>query len=217
MFRALKSELEQVPLFVVNDGSSDKTASILENLKSEFPRLQVAHHQKNAGYGAALLTGARSAHAAGFEFGLFMDSDLTNDPALIKVFYSKIQNGNADVYKASRYIDGGGMDGVPFKRQLISKTGNFIASSLFGVGVRDVTNGFRAVRLSLLTDLTFQERGFPSILEEMWLLKKKKAKFEEIAYILTSRSSTDKPSTFKYNFKMFWNYFKYALRARFTR
>lgn len=213
MFKVLDASLPDVPLYVVNDGSADQTPNILENLKAQYPRLKVLHHQKNAGYGAALLTGARAAHQDHFEFGLFMDSDLTNDPQLIKVFEQKIQAGSADVYKASRYVDGGGMSGVPLKRRMISIIGNFIASSLFGVGVHDVTNGFRAVRLAMIADVQFTERGFPSILEEMWLLKKKGAKFQEIPYVLTSRTDGDQNSKFRYNAKMFWNYLKYALKA----
>ena len=51
----------QAQLMVVNDGSSDRTAEILELLMKNYPRLRVLHHEYNQGYGAALKTGLQAA------------------------------------------------------------------------------------------------------------------------------------------------------------
>lgn len=214
--RVLTTKLPTSRLFVVDDGSSDKTAEILRGLEREQLPLSVVYCAANGGYGAALLQGAHAARAAGFDFGLFMDSDLTNDPELIPVFEEAIQQGN-DVVKASRYIPQGGMSGVPWFRQAVSRYGNVIASALCGIGVRDCTNGFRAVRLSLLADVRFEERGFPSIVEEVYLLKRAGASFGEIPYILTARSDNQDGSKFRYNVKTFYRYLKYCVLAAFVR
>jgi dolichol-phosphate mannosyltransferase len=199
-------------LFVVNDGSRDTTQQILEGLVSAELPFTVVSYQINRGYGAALLEGAKAARADGFDFGLFMDSDLTNDPALIPMFEKAVQEP-IDVVKASRYVPTGGMLGVPWFRQIISKTGNRVASLLFNVGIRDCTNGFRAVRLSLLENVTFQERGFPSIVEELYLLKRAGARFAEVPYVLTARTDNQAGSKFRYNFQTFYRYFKYCVLA----
>ncbi len=214
--QVLQTQLPDVRLYAVNDGSSDKTLSILKRLASEGYPLEVINHEQNKGYGAAILTGARAAHKDGFEFGLFMDSDLTNDPNLIPTFYHRLNEGTVDLIKASRYIQGGGMQGVPFKRQIITILGNKVASSLFQMGINDCTNGFRAVRLSLISDLQFKERGFPSIIEELYYLKLKGARALEIPYILTSRQD-DRTSKFRYDFNTFYTYFKYAFKAFLSR
>ena len=203
-------------LFVVNDGSRDLTEQIIRQEQLSQPLLRVVSYPNNKGYGAALLEGAKAARAAGFDFGLYMDSDLTNDPELIPVFARAIQR-DVDVVKASRYIKDGGMSGVPLYRQMISRLGNLIASLLCGIGIRDCTNGFRAVRLSLLEGVSFRERGFPSIMEELWVLKEKGAKFSEIPYILTSRNGDQKGSSFRYNIRMFYRYLKYCVLAAFVR
>jgi dolichol-phosphate mannosyltransferase len=214
--RVLAAKLPPTLLFVVDDGSSDNTAEILRGLEREPLPLRVVYCPVNGGYGAALLEGAKAARTAGFDFGLFMDSDLTNDPELIPVFENAIQTG-VDVVKASRYIPQGGMSGVPWFRQAVSRYGNVIASKLCGIGVRDCTNGFRAVRLSLLADVRFKERGFPSIVEEVYLLKRAGAVFSEVPYILTSRSDNQDGSKFRYTFQTFYRYLKYCVLAALHR
>jgi len=185
---------------------------ILQSLANEGLPFSLVSYDQNQGYGAALITGARSAAEMGFDFGLFMDSDLTNDPELIPQFHKAIQ-GNVDVVKASRYIPTGGMSGVPMYRQMISRYGNVIASTLFNIGVRDCTNGFRAVRLSMLKDLSLKERGFASIMEELYHLKKLGARFKELPYTLTSRLDDQDGSKFRYTWRTFYNYFKYCVKA----
>lgn len=201
----------KMQLFIVDDGSSDATFELASAVAQKHPRkLVVLRHKKNQGYGAALQTGARSAAKRGFKYVLFMDSDLTNDPKFIPDFYAQIPY-DYDCVKASRYIKGGKMDGVETHRQLISKTGNLLASALFGLGIKDCTNGFRMLKVSTVRTLTYHERGFASILEEMLFLKKQRASIIEIPTVLTSRKKTQ--THFMYNPATFWNYLKYALAA----
>jgi dolichol-phosphate mannosyltransferase len=193
----LSREVPDAKLFVVNDGSKDDTKVVLQALAAfGFPFCLVSY-SANRGYGSALLVGAAAALEAGFDFGLFMDSDLTNDPALIPQFERAIQ-GPVDVVKASRYIESGGMRGVPLYRQMITRTGNKLASVLFGMGIKDCTNGFRAVRLAMLRD-------------------KQGARATEIPYILTSREEGGGKSKFRYNASTFYRYLKYCVKAAFVR
>jgi len=213
--KVITGSLPSSRLFVVDDGSRDRTREILRGLASPELPFTLVECAQNGGYGAALLEGARAAHAAGYDFGLFMDSDLTNDPALIPVFEEAVQH-NVDIVKASRYVANGGMEGVPWFRQVISRCGNVVASSLCRVGIHDCTNGFRAVRLSMLSGVRLQERGFPSIVEEVYLLKRAGARFSEVPYVLTSRTENQAGSKFRYNFSTFYRYFKYCVLAAFV-
>lgn len=198
-------------LFVVNDGSKDRTSQILDNLGEKYKDdMVVVNRDLNQGYGAALQTGIKKAYQCGFDFCIFMDSDLTNHPSFLKKFVELIDSGY-DCVKASRYIPGGMMENVPFYRQIISKLGNSIASTLFGVGIRDCTNGFRMVRLELIKDIKFKQNNFSIIVEELYYLKCRRAKITEIPNILTSRINTK--TSFRYTPRIFWDYFKYAFRA----
>lgn len=196
-------------MVVVNDGSRDKTAQILLQLKQKYmDRLIIETHKVNQGYGAGLASGVKKANGLGFSHAVFMDSDLTNSPHDLKKFAAKVEY---DLVKASRYIPGGKMVGVPWKRRAFSQAGNLISRACFRMGLRDYTNGFRMVRTDLLSGYRYQEKGFAIILEEMYFLKKKRARCAEIPVTLTSRVNT--ASHFHYTLTQIWAYLKYALKA----
>jgi dolichol-phosphate mannosyltransferase len=215
--REVCAALEKLPetcaLLVVEDGSRDGTRRVLERLAAEQPLLKIIPHPRNMGYGRALRTGIEQAARDRYEYALFMDSDLTNDPADIPRFVVEMKRGT-DVIKASRFTGNGRMEGVPLRRALISKTGNAIARLLFGVGVRDCTNGFRAVRVPILARMDLTENSFPVIVEELYQAKFLASTYAEVPVVLTSRSGVQRPTSFSYKPATFRKYFGYALRAR---
>jgi dolichol-phosphate mannosyltransferase len=196
-------------LVVVNDGSADGTDAILSALAAGTPLVDVVTHAANRGYGAALVTGAARAAARGFEYGLFMDSDLTNDPRDIPRFADKMREG-FDVIKATRFSGGGRMVRVPWQRAMVSHAGNVVARALFGLPLRDCTNGFRAVRTSLLTRMDLRERGFPVIVEELYWCRFLATSFAEVPVTLTNAG---RASSFRYRPSVFASYLRYPWRA----
>lgn len=211
--REIAAVLDTMPnrtaLITVDDGSSDGTATILQALAERHPVLDIVTHPVNRGYGAALVTGAARAAARGLDYALFMDSDLTNDPRDIPRFEAKMRDG-VDVIKASRYIAGGRMVGVPWRRAVISRLGNAVARALFGLPLHDCTNGFRAVRTSLLTRMTLEERGFPVIMEELYWCRFLATSFAEVPVTLTNAG---RASSFRYRPSVFASYLRYPWRA----
>jgi glycosyltransferase involved in cell wall biosynthesis len=173
--RAVCAAVHQLPtravLIVVDDGSTDATPGILARLRSEGNAFTTVTHERNRGYGEALRTGARSAAADGYDYVLFMDSDLTNDPASLPLFLQKMREG-CDVIKASRYARGGGVVGVPAWKVGISFLGNRIARFLFRLPLTDSTNGFRALRTEIFRRLEITEPGFASIMQEIHQAKR---------------------------------------------
>lgn len=213
---AVCKTLESIPcpnaLFVVNDGSTDNTGNILEQLTSEYTKLTLLNHKKNRGYGSALQTGIAKAVASGFNYVLFLDSDLTNDPKYLPFFIAKMEEGY-DVIKASRYIKGGATKGVPALKAFISVVANRIASILYGLPIRDCTNGFRAVKTDILHQMQLHENGFAVIMEELYQAKFLAKSFCEIPYTLTARTESTRSSSFTYHPKVFYGYLKYALKS----
>jgi glycosyltransferase involved in cell wall biosynthesis len=213
---AVTAQLRRMPqrsvLAVVNDGSRDRTAEILEAMAERVQPVAIIHHPGNRGYGAALRTGVDYAAAQGFDYCVFMDSDLTNDPADLPAFAAEMQRGT-DVIKASRFRGGGGMQGVPWQRAIFSVMGNYIARVLFGLGVKDCTNGFRAVKTSILRRMDLRERSFPVIVEELYYCKFLASTFSEVPVVLTSRSGDQRPTSFTYDSKTLKKYFSYAWKS----
>ena len=209
-------ELERVPhrsrLIVVDDGSSDGTAAILHRIGLAQPLLQVVTHPVNRGYGAALRTGVEVAHEGRFDYVLFMDTDLTNSPADVPRFVAAMERG-ADVVKATRYSGGGGVRGVPFSRWIISAVGNRVARTLFGIPIHDCTNGFRAVKVSLLKRMELRERRFPVIMEELHWCRFLARTYAEVPVVLTARQADQRPTAFVYRPSVFWSYLRYPVLA----
>lgn len=213
---AVDAALSRLPnrtaLIVVDDGSSDLTGGRLDGLDPAHPRLVVERHPANRGYGAALKTGTNAAASAGFEYVVFMDSDLTNDPRYLSAFAERMADG-ADVIKASRYVLGAGVSGVPRWKVTVSVLGNWVARLLFRLPVRDCTNGFRAVRTNLLTAIELEENGFAVIMEELYLLRSLASSYAEVPITLTARSGVLRPSSFSFGPRALWRYLKYPLLA----
>jgi len=212
---AVCQALDRLPaparLIVVDDGSGDGTAAVLARLSTE-PRLTIVSHEANRGYGAALRSGVEAADRAGSDIVMFMDSDLTNDPADIARLLAAMGPG-VDVVKATRYRGGGGMRGVPMTRRLISRAGNTVARAWFRIGLSDCTNGFRALRTALALRLRLRETGFPIIVEELYCCVFIARGFAEVPVTLTNRTSDLRQTSFAYRPSVFWRYLKYAFLA----
>jgi dolichol-phosphate mannosyltransferase len=200
----------ETAIIVVDDGSVDRTGAELANVAEGRPRVLLVRHPTNRGYGAALRSGALRAASREFDYVLFMDSDLTNDPTYLTDFAEKMQEG-FDVIKASRYIAGGGVDGVPWMRVLASKLGNRVARALFGVPVHDCTNGFRALRTTLVTSIDLHEEGFAVIMEELYRVQRLSPSYAEVPIILTVRDPYLRPSSFSLDPIAMMRYLKYPL------
>lgn len=210
--RVLDSLPYRTALIVVDDGSTDATRDILKRLGPEHSKLVVLTHERNAGYGSALRSGIKKAVTDGFDYALFMDSDLTNDPNDIPRFVAKMLEAY-DMIKASRYCKGGAVVGVPAYRVIISVIGNRVARFLYRLPLTDCTNGFRAVKVSFLSKITLTEPAFSIIMEELYYAKFLAKSFCEIPVVLTTRTEEQRPTTFGYPLTVFYRYFKYAIKS----
>jgi dolichol-phosphate mannosyltransferase len=214
--RAVCEELRKLPnrskLIAVNDGSKDRTGDILAGLSASEPQLTILNSDRNSGYGSALRFGLEQAARNEYEYVLFMDSDLTNDPRDIPRFAARMEE-NVDVVKATRYSNKGAVSGVPFYRVAISFLGNHLSHLLYGLPVHDCTNGFRAIKVRLLMQMKLTENRFPIIMEELYWSKFLAKTFAEVPVVLTNRKIEQRPTSFAYSPKMFWDYLKYPVRA----
>ena len=201
---------------VVDDGSVDESPAVLDRLAEELEGLVVEHHARNAGYGQALVTGARRAKDLGLEYVVFIDSDLTNPPSDV-LRMAELAGQGHDYVKASRFVRGGTMSAVPASRRVVSRAGNLVGQALFGTRVRDVTNGFRMVRTDLFLSWPLSERGFAVIAEEFdWALRSG-VEPAELPSTLTARTGEQRATAFSYSPRLVLSYLRYPLRALLRR
>jgi dolichol-phosphate mannosyltransferase len=213
---ALDSLPNRTALIVVDDGSRDATPRLLSELTPRYPRLLVVTHLVNRGYGAGLRSGTDEATRLDHDYVVFMDSDLTNDPSYLRAFAERMADG-ADVIKASRYVAGGGTRGVPRWRSALSRVGNLTARLLFGLPVRDCTNGFRAVRTDLLSAVDLHENGFAVIMEELHQLRRLARSYAEVPIVLTARTTEQGRSSFSFGPRAMLSYLRYPARSALER
>ena len=132
-----------VEILVVDDGSRDGTAQVLERLKSRFTKLRVEKHLVNRGYGAALKTGfARARH----DVVVITDGDGTYPENKIQELLARIDDG-ADMAVGSRT----GKDvHIPIVRRPAKAFLRVLASFLAGTPIPDLNSGLRAIRRELV-------------------------------------------------------------------
>ena len=140
VIRAVQTASALTPDFeviVVNDGSSDATAAIADELARTYPRVRVVHHAMNRGYGGALQTGFRSATK---ELIFYTDGDAQYDPTEMAALWSKMTDDVDWVngWKISR--------SDPLHRIIIGRVYHHVVKLLFGLKVRDVDCDFRLMR-----------------------------------------------------------------------
>jgi glycosyltransferase involved in cell wall biosynthesis len=212
--RSIAAVLETVPartaIVAVDDGSTDESAKILKRLQAQMPLLVVANHVKNSGYGEANRTGFNLAVSEGFDYALVMDADGTQDPRFILDFFAAMKKG-ADVIKATRYSRGSRVEGVDWRRRLISFIGNTLARVLVPLPISDYTNGFRALNSHVLRQLTTRETGFSMLIEEVSQARRLRASFAEVPYTLTVRAKKESKSKFVYSTHVYFKYLSHLL------
>ena len=138
-----------VRVLVVDDNSPDGTGEIADRLAGELDFVSVLHRERKEGLGPAYLAGFRRALADGAELVLELDCDFSHDPSDVPRLVDACESG-ADLALGSRYVPGGGTENWGLGRRIVSWGGSFYARVLLGVGIRDLTGGFKCYRRGVL-------------------------------------------------------------------
>ena len=149
MLRALGGVLpEGARVLVIDDSSPDGTGASADELAAELGYVDVLHRPHKEGLGPAYLAGFRRALDDGAELVLEMDCDFSHDPHDVPRLIEAA--GGADLVLGSRYVAGGGVENWGAGRRVVSSGGSLYARVLLGVGVRDLTGGFKCYRRAVL-------------------------------------------------------------------
>ena len=137
-----------VSVLVIDDNSPDGTGEIADRLAAELDYVEVLHRPRKEGLGPAYIAGFRRALAAGAERILEMDCDFSHDPADVPRLVTATVD--ADLALGSRYVPGGSVGNWGLGRRLVSSGGSVYARFLLGVGIHDLTGGFKCYRREVL-------------------------------------------------------------------
>jgi len=146
MVRALR-ELG-LAVLVIDDSSPDGTGELADRLAAELDHVEVLHRERKEGLGPAYLAGFRRVLAGDAELIVQIDCDFSHDPADVPRLVEAARE--ADLVLGSRYVAGGSVRNWGIMRRLVSAGGSLYARVLLGVGIRDLTGGFKCFRREVL-------------------------------------------------------------------
>jgi dolichol-phosphate mannosyltransferase len=164
--RTVRAVVERVRGFadhvlVVDDGSTDETAEVLESLRRPLG-LDLIRHEGNLGYGRSLRDAFARAADRGFDWVITMDCDEQHEPEEIPGFVARIAGNDADIVSGSRYLDLSiePSGEAPTTRRAINRAVTEELNRRLGLSLTDGFCGFKAHRVELMRRLRLTESGY---------------------------------------------------------
>jgi len=183
----------EADLLVIDDNSPDGTGRWCDEHAAREPRLRCLHREGKLGLGTAIIAGMQYAIEHGYDHVLNMDADFSHPPDRIPALIGGMDPPDGppvDAMIGSRYIPGGGSEGWPLSRRLMSRGVNAYARWMLGLKVRDCSGAFRCYRVATLAQLDFDQvrsRGYSFQEEILWHLKRLGARFGEAPFVFVDR------------------------------
>ena len=169
--RRVKDACPDVHVLVVDDSSPDGTGQLADELAAADPgRTHVLHRTAKNGLGAAYLEGFAWGMSRGYSTLVEMDADGSHAPEQLYRLLEAVDAG-ADLAIGSRYVHGGTVRNWPWRRWALSWTANTYSRLALGVGVHDITAGYRAYRREVLETIeldSVDSKGYCFQIEMTW-------------------------------------------------
>ncbi|GAA3519044.1 polyprenol monophosphomannose synthase [Dietzia aurantiaca] len=181
-----------VSVLVADDNSPDGTGEVADRLAAEDPRgrITVLHRKGKEGLGAAYIAGFRWGLARDYTVLVEMDADGSHPPERLPAMLEAVDAG-ADLAIGSRYVPGGRVVNWPWQRHVISRGGNVYSRIMLGVGIKDITAGYRAYRAGALAELdmdSIESKGYCFQIDMTWRLLGNGRKVVEVPITFTERT-----------------------------
>lgn len=177
-------------VMVLDDQSPDGTGEVADALAREFPgRVDVLHRSGRRGLGVSYLEGFRHAVASDADFVCQMDADLSHDPKYLPEMIAAAAAG-ADLVIGSRYLNGISVVNWPLRRIILSSFANWYIRTVTGLGIRDVTTGYRCWRRGALAQIPLDEvvsEGYAFLLDITFMAATRGLRIQESPIIFIER------------------------------
>lgn len=184
--QVLDVELEmEKEIILIDDGSTDGTREILENL--EYPNVKVKLLEKNQGKGAALRTGFSLATG---DFVIIQDADLEYDPREYPILLTPLLDGRADAVYGSRFL-GGPHRVLFFWHYIGNKMLTTLSNILSNLNLTDMETCYKVFRKETLDKLTLKSKRFGIEPEITIKLAKQKCRIYEVPISYSGRDYTE--------------------------
>jgi dolichol-phosphate mannosyltransferase len=146
IYESLTAEKIPHEIVVVDDGSSDRTWSVLLELKQKFPTLAPIQNPGLHGFGRAVVCGLD--HSKG-DAVVIMMADASDSPS-DAVKYWRLLNEGSDCAFGSRFVKGGQVIDYPRFKLFVNRVANLLVRIGFAIPLNDTTNAFKAYRRTVI-------------------------------------------------------------------
>lgn len=149
---------EPLDVLIVDDGSPDGTAEVVQKAQSEYnDRINLIERSGKLGLGTAYVEGFKFALRHQYEYVCEMDADFSHNPSDIPKLVDEVKKGEADVAVGSRYANGISIVNWPLGRLILSYTANLYARIITGLPIFDTTAGFKCIRRKVLEEISVEQ------------------------------------------------------------
>ena len=151
--RTLATNIEGLSILVIDDGSPDGTARLVEEVAEKLadPRIHLLRRNSKSGLGPAYLAAFDWALQRSYDYVIEMDADGSHQPEELSRLIEASQN--ADLVLGTRWMPGGKVENWPISRRAISRIGTWYAEIALKVPYKDLTGGYRVLSRNLLESI----------------------------------------------------------------
>ena len=209
LIESLENTLKEIDMdslvIIVDDISPDRTGDIAEEIAKEYGNIVVLHRNGKLGIGSAYKNGfVYALDKFNADIIVQMDADNSHNPGYIRDLLRMLSEGK-DVAVGSRRIYGGTIVGWGFYRKSLSSSANKVARYMCGLGIKDVTSGYRAFKSLCLRQILMDKvksDGYAFQIEMLYRLQRDGFDICEVPIIFMDRkdgrSKLDLKEIFKF-------------------
>lgn len=164
--KTVASVIERIPatawhqirnIYMIDDGSTDQTAAVLQDIAAANRRIQPQFAKKNRGYGSTMQQGLLCCRNDGCSFALSLHADGQYAPESIPEFLKAIQTRQTDVLQGSRIASGTALSGgMPRYKYIAGSILTALENRVFGLHMTDYHSGFLMYSRRLLECVQFE-------------------------------------------------------------
>ncbi|MDX1618993.1 MAG: polyprenol monophosphomannose synthase [Balneolaceae bacterium] len=182
---------ESIDVLVVDDGSPDGTAEVVQNVQREYEQcVHLIERAGKLGLGTAYVEGFRFALRHEYRYVCEMDADFSHNPKDLPRLIHEVKNGTADVAVGSRYSNGISIVNWPLARLILSYTANLYARIITGLPIYDTTAGFKCIHRKVLEEISIEQirsNGYAFQIEIHFRAWKAGFRLKEVSIIFRER------------------------------
>lgn len=200
----------ELELICVDDGSTDGSIAILEELQRRDPRLRMFLQPYNQGKGAALRKGIQEATG---DFVIIQDADLEYDPAEYPLLLAPLLEDKADVVYGSRFTGGRAHRVLYFWHSVGNHILTLVSNALTNINLTDMETCYKVFRREIIQSIPIEENRFGFEPEITVKVAKRRLRIYEVGVSYWGRTYEEgKKIGWKDGFRAMWCLLKYSIK-----